>query len=125
LSPMKKKIDPVQFAIQVARICEGDRATNIVVLDLRGLSPVTDLFVICTGTSDRQIRAIADHIDEYGKKIGNERFGISGQNVAQWILADYVDVVVHIFDEAHRSYYDLELMWGDAPRVAWARSASA
>ena len=119
------KIEAQQFAIEVARICEDDRAMDIVVLDLRSLSPVTDFFVICTGTSDRQIRAIVDHIHEYAKKIGNRRFGVSGYEVASWILADYVDVMVHVFADEQRRFYDLELMWGDAPRVDWARTASA
>jgi ribosome-associated protein len=120
----KKESDARQFAVDVARICQDDRAEDILILDLRGLSSVADYFVICTGTSDRQMRAVADHIQEHARKIGNPRFGIQGYEIGQWILADYVDVVVHIFDDRCRHYYDLELMWGDAPRVDWVRSAS-
>lgn len=105
------------FAIEVARLAEDNRAENVVILDLRGLSSVTDFFVIATATSDRQMRAIIDQIEDYGKKVGQTRFGVSGYESATWVLADYIDVVVHLFDADRRQYYDLELLWGDAPRV--------
>lgn len=90
-------------------------------LDLRELTAIADFFVICTGSSDRQMRAIADHMDEYAEEHGQKRFGLAGLEAAQWILADYVDVVVHIFDAERRDFYDLELLWGDAPRVEWQK----
>ena len=94
-------------------------------LDLRGISPVTDFTVICTGTSDRQMRAVADRVLECGKEIGERPFGQSGYEGATWIVIDYVDVVFHVFAKPHREYYDLELLWGDAPRIQWARQESA
>jgi len=112
-------VQGLQFAVEAARIAHDARAENIVVLDLRGLTGIADFFVICTGTSDRQMRAVIDHIDEFGEQNGQRRFGIAGYETAQWILADYVDVVIHVFDAEHRAYYDLELLWGDAPRVEW------
>jgi len=107
------------FAIRCARIAEQHRSEEILVLDLRGISPVADFFVICTGTSDRQMRTVADRIAEHAKTVGRRVFGVAGYELAHWILLDYVDVVVHIFDADHRHYYDLELLWGDAPRVPW------
>ena len=86
---------------------------------------VTDYFVICTGTSDRQMRAICDEIREYGQRIGLRSIGVAGYDTGQWILVDFVNVVVHIFTPEHREYYDLELLWGDAPRIDWSRSAIA
>lgn len=114
-----------QLAIELARIAEGDRCTEMTVMDLRGLSPVTDFFVICSGTSERQMRAAAEDMIAYGKQIGQPPFSRAGLEAATWILVDFVDVVVHIFTPEHRTYYDLELLWGDAPRIEWARVKSA
>ena len=131
LTPMKKRekvssaIKSVEFAKAMAQIADDNHAGEVVILDLRGLSSITDFFVIGTGTSDRQMRSIADQIEEYGKRIGESRYGLSGYEAATWILADYVDVVIHLFDPEKRHYYELELLWGDAPRVEWRRSASA
>jgi len=113
------KAQGLQFAIAAARIAHDDHGEDVVVLDLRGLTSIADFFVICTGTSDRQMRAIIDHIDEFAEDNGQRRFGIAGYETAQWILADYVDVVIHVFDAERRDYYDLELLWGDAPKVEW------
>ena len=118
-------VSGLQFAEEAARIADDSRAENVVILDLRGICSVTDFFVIATGTSDRQMRAIIDQIAEYGKRVGQMRFGLSGYDTATWVLADYIDVVVHLFDAQRRQYYDLELLWGDAPRIDWRTSASA
>lgn len=123
--PSPPAVSGLQFAREVARLAADNRADDVVVLDLRGLSSVTDFFVIGTGTSDRQMRAIIDQIEEYGKRVGQTRFGLSGYDTATWLLADYVDVVIHLFDAQRRQYYDLELLWGDAPRIDWRQSASA
>lgn len=88
-------------------------------LDLRGISPVTDFFVIFTGTSDRQMRSIGDEITDAAAAGGHRLLHAAGMDSGGWILLDLVDVVVHIFDHMHRQYYDLELIWGDAPRVRW------
>jgi ribosome-associated protein len=114
--------DDASFAIDVARVAHDSKADDIVVLDLRGISPVCDYFVICTGTSDRQMRAVADEIEEYAARLGRTPFGRAGQQQATWILIDFVTVVIHVFDEEHRRHYDLELLWGDVPRVDWQRS---
>ena len=71
------------------------------------------------------MRAVVDLILEYGRKVSERPFGFSGYESATWILLDYVDVVFHIFGRAQREYYDLELLWGDAPRIEWAQSESA
>ncbi len=114
-----------QLAIEMARVAHDARATDVVVLDLRGISPVTDFTVIATGTSDRQIRAMADMVIERAKQHGERPFGKSGYDQATWVLVDFVTVVFHGFAKPYRTYYDLELLWGDAPRVDWARSESA
>ena len=114
-----------QFAVEIARVAHDSHAEDVTVLDLRGISPVTDFVVICTGTSDRQIRGVADQVREYARKVGERPFGFCGKESACWIVLDYVDVVLHIFAGPYRSFYDLELLWGDAPRLEWLRSESA
>jgi len=106
-----------EFAITVARIARDRHCSDIVVLDLRGLSPATDYFVIATGTSERQMRTVADEASEAGREQGMSRFGRAGYEQGRWILLDFVDVVVHLFDPEYRSFYDLELLWGDAEKI--------
>ncbi len=112
-------IDARQFALDCARIADENKAEDVVVLDLRGRSTICDYFIICTGTSDRQMRTIADYIDEHAGKLNQTRYNLSGYDQSNWILVDYVDVVIHVFSEESRKYYDLELLWGDAPRLEW------
>lgn len=113
----KPTLEGIDFAREVARLAADNHAEDVTILDLRGLSAVADFFVIATGTSDRQMRAIADQVEELGDKVGQRRYGLSGYESATWLLLDYVDVVLHLFDAERRQYYDLELLWGDAPRV--------
>lgn len=110
-----------RLAIEAARIAHHDNAEDVIILDLRKISPVTDYFVICTGTSDRQMRSIGDEICDYGKSIAQKVWHVAGTESGEWIVLDFVDVVVHIFSETHRRYYELELMWGDSPRVDWEK----
>ena len=111
--------DALQFAIAAARIAVENKAEDVAVLDLRGLSGMTDFFVIGTGTSERQMGAVLDHVEDYAATVDRHPFNVRSQRTATWILADYVDVVVHLFDAAHREYYDLDGLWGDAPQVEW------
>ena len=105
------------FALAAAKVAAARRCSDIVVLDLKGKSPATDYFVIATGISDRQMRTVADEICQAAKKQGLQRFGRAGYEQARWILLDFIDVVIHIFDSEYREYYDLELLWGDAKRI--------
>jgi ribosome-associated protein len=109
----------------MARTCAENRCRAVAVLDLRGLSPVTDFFVVATGSSPRQMRAVADRCIDAGKELKEKPFGVEGTETVEgaeanrWVLVDYVDVVVHVFTDDSRAYYDLELLWGDAPRIKW------
>jgi len=109
--------DAKEFALAAAQLAAGRHCTDIVVLDLRGISPATDYFVIATGTSNRQMRAVADEICEEAKKLHILRFGRAGYEQGRWILLDFIDVVIHIFDREYRDYYDLDLLWGDAKKL--------
>ena len=106
-----------EFAQAAAKIARERRCSDIVVLDLRGLSPATDYFVIATGTSERQMRTVADEVSQAGRQQGISRFGRAGYEQGRWILLDFVDVIVHLFDPEYRQFYDLELLWGDAEKV--------
>ena len=100
-----------------AKLAAERHCTNIVVLDLRDISPATDYFMIATGTSDRQMRSVADDICVAARDQGQQRFVRAGYDQGRWILLDFFDVVIHIFDTEYRDYYDLELLWGDAKRL--------
>ncbi|MEM8835190.1 MAG: ribosome silencing factor [Planctomycetota bacterium] len=108
------------FALQAAVSLWSDKCENIALLDLRGLSPVTDFFVIATGTSSRQMRASGEHLKDVAESasMSLHRHNLR-ENDADWVLLDFVDVVVHIFDERARLFYDLEMLWGDAERITW------
>ncbi len=102
-----------------ASVASDNRGRDACVLDLRKLTAMVDYFVIATGTSRRQIHAMADEIDRVMNEHGEQKIGIEGYRESRWVLLDYGDVVVHLFDDDTRRYYDLENLWGDAPRVEW------
>lgn len=120
-SPVRDDAETRAFAIAVARLADENKTEELRVLDLRGLSTVADYFVIGTGTSDRQMQAVLDAIEEHAKSTGRSPFTVTDRAATSWMLADYVDVVVHLFDAQHREYYDLDSLWGDAPEVAWQK----
>jgi ribosome-associated protein len=97
------------------------KAQDIVLLDLRGLSGLADYFLICSGESDRQVRAIAESIDASLAKLGIEPFSVEGMETSAWVLMDYNDLIVHIFRPESRTFYALDRLWGDAPRMEFAQ----
>ena len=112
-------VDPSELPHEVRRAAElaGElKALGIVVLDLKGISTATDYFVVATGRSDVQVKAIADHIVDELKKEGVRPVHVEGARGARWVLLDYVDFVVHVFHPEARLFYQLETLWGDAPR---------
>jgi len=93
------------------------KAIDPVLLELKGTTSFTDYFLLCSGKSDRQVQAIAQAIEETLKKTGIRPLGQEGMKEGRWILIDYADVVVHVFLEPMRKFYDLEGLWIDAPRI--------
>jgi len=93
------------------------KATDIVVLDLREVASFTDYFLICNGTSTRQVQAIADEILEKLKQTGTRPLHMEGYEVAEWVLIDYGDFIAHVFVESARQFYNLERLWRDAKRI--------
>ena len=116
-----KKDSARKLAVEMARLAQDANCEDVVALDLRGVSPITDYFVIATGTSGRQMRSVADDMSQLGKAGGSRVWHVAGLEGGDWIVLDFVDVVVHLFDQPHRKYYDLELIWGGSPRVRWKR----
>jgi ribosome-associated protein len=107
-------------AVVAARAAAEKQAEDIVVLDVHELIVITDFFVICSGTSDRQVKTVVEEVEKELRERGLRPVRREGEQEARWVLLDYVDVVVHVFAEEERDYYDLERLWRDAPRVAWA-----
>jgi ribosome-associated protein len=101
----------------VVDIASDRKAEDIVMLDISKVSIIADYFVICSGTSDRQVRAIAREIDEQLGKAGVNPISVEGMNDAKWVLMDYGSVLVHVFDPATRAFYQLEQLWAGAQPV--------
>jgi len=101
----------------ITECIEERKGRDVVVLDLTGLTPITDYFVICSGSSSMHTRSISEYIQVSCKKAGFRRLGVEGEQNAKWILIDYCDIVVHIFVDETRWFYNLERLWGDARRV--------
>lgn len=106
-----------ELAELTAELAKTKKAQDIVILDLTGLSDVTNYFVICTGESDTQVKAIADAVEDGTREEGSKVWRKEGLDNLQWVLLDFVDVVVHIFLPKVRQYYEIERLWGDAPRT--------
>ena len=107
-----------QRALAAARVAEANRGRDIVILDLREITAVFDYFVLVTGGSRRQLHAISDEIDQVFRRDFNDRhMGIEGFTESRWILLDFGDVVVHMFDAETRDYYNLEQLWAGAKRI--------
>ena len=108
----------LQLALAAARTAAENRGQNIVVLDMRKNTSLFDYFVIATGTSRRQLHAISEEIDETLEvQLKDKRIGIEGYDDSRWIVLDYGDVVIHLFDEETRQFYSLENLWADAEHV--------
>ena len=117
MATKKENLKAKELVINSAKLAFERHCTDIMAIDLTGISPATDYFLIATGTSERQMRSIADEIIFEAKHSGHALFGKAGYEQGSWVVLDFVDVVVHIFSEESRVFYDLELLWGDAPKV--------
>jgi len=106
-------------ALLCARVAADYKAENIVVLDMRGITPLYDFLVLATGSSRRQIHTLAEEIDAAMAAEGETRLGIEGYTSAKWVVQDYGDIVVHLFDPETRSYYGLDDFWADAKPLDW------
>jgi ribosome-associated protein len=115
----------INFAKAAAKSLEGNKCLDVIVLDLRGRSQITDFFVIASGTSDRQMHSAAEHVVELGESIKESLYRSNlDEKRANWYVLDFVDVVVHTLMPDARRHYDLEMLWGDAPRVEWKKGGA-
>lgn len=115
----ERTLPALERAAMCARVAEENKAKNVVVLDLRGITPLFDFMVLATGVSRRQIHSIAEEVDAAMHAEGEHRLSIEGYEIGKWVVQDYGDVVVHVFDDEARSYYSLEDLWADAKHVDW------
>ncbi len=109
--------DGLTKALQCAEAALDKKAVDLVVLDVGALTSIADYLIICTGRSDRQVQAIAQAIDEQLRGSGHRPTAIEGMTRGQWVLIDYNDVIVHVFQKPVREFYDLERLWEHAPHV--------
>jgi ribosome-associated protein len=114
----KKEKDSRERALLCANASLEKKAKDLIILNVSEISAFADYFILCSGTSDRQVRAVAAAIQENLKKAGILPLGVEGEAAGRWILLDYDDVILHVFLESVRTFYDLERLWSGAPQMA-------
>lgn len=123
----EKRLDDMKDVRNKALLCAREafrfKALDLVLLDVREHSSFSDFFVICSGKSGRQVQGIADNLEGSLKGRGIKPLGVEGRTEGQWILMDYGDVIIHIFYEPVRYFYDLESLWSDAKRITWEKDS--
>jgi len=117
--------DVRKLVVELAHIADDKKAMDVVVLDLRKLTFVADYFIIATGYNSRQLQSIAYEMQEQCRREGLRCLGMHGYEQARWILVDYGQIVVHLFDEDARTFYNLDALWADAVKTRWARRSKA
>ena len=116
-SDSKATPDAVHAARTAATAIDAKKGENVVLLDLSGLLVVTDVFLVASGTSNRHVKALVDDAEEALRAIGRRPIRREGTDFGEWVLLDYGDLVIHVFDPETRDYYDLERLWADAPVI--------
>jgi ribosome-associated protein len=112
-------LSSLERACLCARVAVENKGRDVLVLDMRGITPLYDFFVLVSGQSRRQVHTLTEEIDAALQEQGDERLGIEGYEASKWVVQDYGDVVVHVFNPDTREYYALEELWADAPKVDW------
>ena len=115
--PQTSQLPTAALVQRAASVCADNRAADVLILNLQGVTEMTDFFVIASGTSDTHVRSLADRVQEELKKDGVAAHHAEGLAQGRWVLLDYVDFVVHLFHPALRSFYQLERLWSDAVTV--------
>jgi ribosome-associated protein len=114
---MIAQTDSKALALRAAQLCLDYKATDVVLLDLRGVTDMTDFFIVASGTSDTHVRSVGEHLAEEMKKLGSPVSHMEGATQGRWVLLDFVDFVVHVFHPTLRQFYQLERLWSDAESV--------
>ena len=118
-SKRRRNIDAKKAAVAGAKIADKKKAFDIKIIDLQGYYYITDFLLLVSGNNSRQLQAIADDIMKLMKRRRARLFSLEGYKTGSWILLDYGSLIVHLFLEETRTFYDLELLWGDAPLLGW------
>ncbi len=119
-SPRRQRV-ALEHAAACARLCEENKAKDVLVLDTRSITTEFDFLVLATGNSRRQLHAMAEEVDAYMQGEKEARQGIEGYESCKWIIQDYGDIVVHFFDTFSRDFYRLEDLWGQGKKVDWKK----
>ena len=114
-----------QLALEAARAADDKKATDVRIMDMRDTLGITDYFVVASGRNERQVRRIQDAVEEELRKHDTKPVRREGVRFGRWILLDYIDMVVHIFLDEDRAFYNLERLWGDVPIVEWQPSRTS
>jgi ribosome-associated protein len=115
---------PRTLAVRAARAAAEKQGRDILVLQVRDLIAITDYFVIASGATDRQVKAIGDSVEDELRRSGAKPIRREGERDNRWLLLDFADLIVHVFHEEDRAYYELERLWKDAPSVRWEPAAA-
>ena len=110
------------FAIEAARLLADRHCEDVRLLDVRGLSQVCDYVLIGSGTSDRQMKSLAEELDDFGREQGQSMFRTDSDAAVTWVVVDFIGLVAHLFEPGQRAFYDLEGLWSDARPVSWERA---
>ncbi len=119
---MATTITPRQLAALGAQICDEKKAKGIIVLDVRKITTISDYFIVCSTSNERQARAIADEMRVRLKEMGIREMGVEGLEDARWVRQDFGYIVIHLFHETQREFYDIEGLWADAKQVRWKKT---
>jgi ribosome-associated protein len=124
--PAPEADEIAHWAILAARAADDKLAVNTLLIDVADVLAITDIFLITAGSNPRQVRAIANNIEEEVVRAGGPKpLRREGHDTFEWVLVDFGGFICHVFVEEHRAYYELERLWGDRPRIAWALDESA
>ncbi|MBX9582680.1 MAG: ribosome silencing factor [Gemmataceae bacterium] len=121
VAPARPLAGALTRACVAARVAADNKGQDVLVLDMRPCTPLFDYFVLATGASRRQIHTLAEEVDAALAAEGDTRLGIEGYEASKWVVQDYGDVMVHVFDPETRDYYKLEELWADAVKIDWER----
>jgi len=114
----------IDLALKAAEAIDDKKGEDVLVLDVSGLLVVTDIFLLASGTSTRHVRSLVDDAEEALRVVDRRPIRREGADYGEWVLLDYGDVVIHVFERDTRAYYDLERLWADAPRIPFEAMVS-
>ena len=117
-------VSSIEFARAAARLVSDRHCESVRLLDVRGLSQICDIILIASGTSDRQMRSVAGELEDLGQSDGYQRFRVTGDALDTWIVVDFINLIVHLFEPGRRQYYDLETLWSDALEIDFQRPST-